>query len=244
MKRFYKDVGVKEEDGAFRVLLDGRTLKTQAKHTLELPSRALADGVAAEWAAQGEDIDPPNMFLTRLVFAAIDGARVDRKRVADHALSFGRTDLLAYRAEHPDELVIRQAHSWDPLLAWAAERYGARLNVANGITFTEQPAESIAALERAIAEMDEYRLGALHTAATITGSLVLALALVNGRLDAKDAFAAATLDEAFQSEKWGADEEAQQRLTRLSAELSATERFLELLSLSPSGGEGRGEGAS
>lgn len=229
MKRFYKDVTIKEEGGAFRVLLDGRTLKTQAKHTLELPSRALADAVVQEWAAQGEDIDPPNMFLTRLVFASIDGARADRKRVADHALSFGRTDLLAYRAEHPDELVIRQAHRWDPLLAWAAQRYGAKLNVANGITFTEQPPESLSAFARVIAEMDDYRLGALHTAATITGSLVLALALVDGHLTAEEAFTAATLDEAFQSEKWGTDEEAHARLTRLSAELSAAERFLKLL---------------
>lgn len=238
MKRFYKDVSVKEEGGAYRVLLDGRTLKTQAKATLELPTRALAEAVAREWAAQGEDIDPPNMFLTRLAFASIDGARADRKRVADHALSFGRTDLLSYRAEHPDELVVRQAHAWDPLLAWAEERYGARLNIAAGITFTEQPAESLAVLERAIATMDDYRLGALHTAATITGSLVLALALVEGRLTAGNAFAAATLDEAFQSERWGADEEAEARLKRLSAELSATERFLQLLSLSPEGGEG------
>jgi chaperone required for assembly of F1-ATPase len=107
-----------------------------------------------------------------------------------------------------------------------------------GITFTEQPAESLAVLERVIAELDDYRLGALHTAATITGSLVLALALVEGRLTAGNAFAAATLDEAFQSERWGADEEAQARLKRLSAELSATERFLQLLSLSPEGGEG------
>jgi chaperone required for assembly of F1-ATPase len=229
MKRFYKDVSVKEEGGAFRVLLDGRTLKTQARHTLELPSRALADAVAQEWAAQGEDIDPPNMFLTRLVFASIDGARADRKRVADHALSFGRTDLLAYRAEHPDELVIRQAHTWDPLLAWATQRYGAKLNVANGITFTEQPPESLSAFARIIAGMDDYRLGALHTAATITGSLVLALALVDGHLTPEEAFTAATLDEAFQSEKWGTDEEAQARLTRLSAELSAAERFLKLL---------------
>ncbi|HEY8949134.1 MAG TPA: ATP12 family protein [Rhizomicrobium sp.] len=229
MKRFYNDVTVKEEGGAFRVLLDGRTLKTQARHMLELPSRALADAVAQEWAEQGEDIDPPNMFLTRLVFAAIDGARADRKRVADHALSFGRTDLLSYRAEHPDELVIRQARTWDPLLAWAAERYGAKLDVANGITFIEQPAQSLAALEDAIAGMNEYRLGALHTAATITGSLVLALALVDGRLNAKEAFSAATLDETFQSEKWGTDEEARVRLTHLSAELSAAERFLSLL---------------
>jgi chaperone required for assembly of F1-ATPase len=229
MKRFYKDVSVKEEGGAYRVLLDGRTLKTQAKATLELPTRALAEAVAQEWAAQGEDIDPPNMFLTRLAFASIDGARADRQRVADHALSFGRTDLLSYRAEHPDELVVRQAHTWDPLLAWAAERYGARLNIATGIAFTEQPAESLAVLERAVAELDDYRLGALHTATTITGSLVLALALVEGRLTAGNAFAAATLDEAFQSERWGADEEAQVRLARLSKELAAAEEFLRLL---------------
>jgi chaperone required for assembly of F1-ATPase len=124
---------------------------------------------------------------------------------------------------------VRQAHTWDPLLAWAAERYGARLNIATGIAFTEQPAESLAVLERAVAELDDYRLGALHTATTITGSLVLALALVEGRLTAGNAFAAATLDEAFQSERWGADEEAQVRLARLSKELAAAEEFLRLL---------------
>ncbi|MBS0277184.1 MAG: ATPase [Proteobacteria bacterium] len=244
MKRFYKDVSVKEEGGAWRILLDGRMLKTQARNTVELPNKPLAEAVAQEWRQQGEEIDPPNMFLTRLTFAAIDGARAERERVAGHAFSYGKTDLLAYRAEHPDELVVRQTRTWDPLLEWAAKHHGAKLNVASGITFTEQPPESLAALERAIAANDEFTLAALHTAATITGSLVLALALVARQITAKEAFAAATLDEAFQSEKWGTDAEAEARLKRLSAELSATERFLQLISLSPAGGEGRGEGAS
>lgn len=229
MKRFYKDVSVREEGGAWRVLLDGRTLKTQGKAAVELPNRALAEAVADEWRAQGEEIDPPNMFLTRLTFAAIDGAKADRKRVADHALSFGRTDLLSYRAKHPDDLVARQAKMWDPLLDWTAEHFGGRLNVASGITFIEQPAEALAALAEAIEAHDDFRLAALHDAASITGSLVLALALIERRLDAEQAFAAATLDEAFQSEKWGVDTEAEARLKRLAAELSGAERFLSLL---------------
>jgi len=230
MKRFYKDVSIVEENAAWRVLLDGRTLKTKARNTVELPNQALAEAVAQEWRDQGEEIDPPNMFLTRLTFAAIDGARAERERVAGHALSYGKTDLLAYRAEHPDELVVQQARTWDPLLEWAAKRHGAKLNVATGIAFTEQPPESLDALERAIAAGDEFNLAALHTAATITGSLVLALALVDRHVTAQEAFAAATLDEAFQSEKWGTDAEAEERLKRLSAELAATERFLSLLS--------------
>lgn len=229
MKRFYKDVSVAEEGGAHRVLLDGRILKTQSKSVVALPSASLAEAVAEEWRAQGESIDPPTMFLTRLTFAAIDGVQADRRKVADHALSFGRTDLLCYRAEYPDELVARQARVWNPLLDWAGKRFGAKLKLANGIGFKEQSPESILALERAIAETDDFKLAALHTAAMITGSLVLALAVAEGHLNAERAFAAATLDETFQSEKWGTDEEAQARLERLSAELSAAERFLKLL---------------
>jgi len=229
MKRFYKDVSVAEEGGAFRVLLDGRTLKTQAKATLELPTRALAEAVAQEWRDVGEDIDPARMPLTRLSFAGIDGVKADRARVAEHALSFGRTDLLSYRADAPQELAVRQAAAWDPLLDWAAERFGARLNVTAGITHVEQPAQALAALQKAIDAQSDFSLGALHTATTVTGSLILALALIERRLTAEEAFAAATIDEMFQAEKWGMDHEAEQRLKRHAAELSAAERFLMLL---------------
>lgn len=230
MKRFYKDVSVREEGGAWRVLLDGRTLKTQARNTVELPNKELAEAIAQEWRAQGENIDPPSMHLTRLAFGAIDGVKADRAKVADHALSFGRTDLLSYRADTPQELVARQATAWDPLLDWAAERHGAKLSVTSGIGHVAQEDEAIAAFEQAIAARDDYALAALHAATTLTGSLVLALALADRRLDAAEAFAAATVDESFQAEKWGLDFEAEQRLKRHSDELAAAERFLRLLS--------------
>ena len=229
MKRFYKDVSVAEDGGAFRVLLDGRTLKTQAKATLELPTRALAEAVAQEWREVGEDIDPTLMPLTRLSFAGIDGVKADRARVAEHALAFGRTDLLSYRAEAPRELVARQATAWDPLLDWATERFGAKLNITAGIMHVEQPAQALAAFRKAIDAHDDFALGALHTATTVTGSLVLALALADRRLTAAEAFAAATIDETFQAEKWGMDHEAEQRLKRHAAELSGAEIFLRLL---------------
>lgn len=229
MKRFYKDVSVAEEGGAFRVLLDGRTLKTQAKATLELPTRALAEAVAQEWREVGEEIDPTLMPLTRLSFAAIDGVKADRTKVAAHALSFGGTDLLSYRADTPQELAARQAAAWDALLDWAAERYGAKLNTTSGITHVEQSEEALAALQNAIAAQGDFALAVLHSATTITGSLILALALIERRLTAEEAFATATIDETFQAEKWGMDHEAEQRLKRHAAELSGAEIFLRLL---------------
>jgi len=229
MKRFYKDVSVAAEGGAYRVLLDSRTLKTQAKATLALPTRALAEAVAEEWRAQVENIDPTAMHLTRLSFGAIDGVKVDRAKVANHALSFGGSDLLSYRADAPQELATRQTASWDPLLDWAAERHGARLNVTSGVGHIVQPAEALAALERAVAAQDDFALSAFHAATMITGSLVLALALADRRITADEAFAAATIDETFQAEKWGLDSEAEQRLKRHAEELAGAERFLSLL---------------
>ena len=229
MKRFYKDVSVAEEGSAWRVLLDGRAIKSKAGHALEVPTRALAEAIAEEWRAQGETVAPQDMHLTRLAFAVLDGVRAERHRVAEHALSYGRTDLVSYRAEQPQELIERQARAWDPLLDWSAERFGAHLSVAHGITHVAQSEDAVAALERAIAAHEDFALAALHSAATITGSLILALALSEQRLDAEQAFAAATVDEAYQAEKWGRDAEAEARLKRLAAELSAAERFLKLL---------------
>lgn len=229
MKRFYKDVSVAEEGGAFHVLLDGRTVKTQAKATLALPVRALAEAIAEEWRAQGENIDPLSMHLTRLSFGAIDGVKVDRAKVANHALSFGGTDLLSYRADTPQELAARQAAAWDPLLDWAAERHGARLKVTSGVGHIAQPSEALAALERAVAAQDDFALSALHAATMLTGSLVLALAMADRRIAADQAFAAATIDETYQAEKWGMDSEAEKRLKRHAEELSAAEHFLRLL---------------
>ncbi|HUJ03168.1 MAG TPA: ATP12 family protein [Rhizomicrobium sp.] len=226
MKRFYKDVGVAEEGGAFRVLLDGKPVKSPGRHVLAVPTRALADAIAAEWRAQSESVDPKSMPLTGLAMAATDSQPAER---TEQALAYAKSDLLCYRAGEPAELAARQAAIWDPLLDWAATRFGARLAVATGIVFVDQPPEALVALEKAVRGRAPFELAALHAAAAIMGSLVLALALADGRLTAADAFAASRIDEGFQAEKWGTDAEAEARAARLAHELGAVARFLAAL---------------
>jgi chaperone required for assembly of F1-ATPase len=221
MKRFYKDVSVGEEGGAFRVLLDGKPAKS-----LVLPTRSLAEAIAEEWRGQGETVELAEMFVTRLATA---GADANRGHIAEQILSFGKSDLLCYRAEAPRELTVRQAEIWNPLLDWAHAKYGARFTVSTGIVFVEQPADTLLALEKAVWDRDDFALAALHAASAITGSLVLALALAERRLTAEQAFAASRLDEQFQAEKWGLDAEAEARAARLAGELAAAERFLRSL---------------
>lgn len=229
IKRFYKDVSVAEEGGGFAVLLDGKLLKTPSRSAYALPSRMLADAIAAEWRAQGKEIDPAAMPLTRLVNTAIERVPVHRAPVAEEALALGKSDLLCYRADTPQSLIARQAEHWDPLLDWLFGRYGARLAVGQGIAFVDQSAEALLALEEAVWKLDDFRLTGLSAAASILGSLVLGLALAEGRLDAAEAFRLATLDEVFQAEQWGKDAEAEARQERLKGELTGIERFLRLL---------------
>ena len=230
MKRFYKGVAASASpDGGYTVLLDGKAVKTPKRALLSLPNLALAEAVAEEWRGQDETLDTQTMPLTRLAFAAIDVVTPERAEIAAQSLNYAQSDLLCYRAEDPPELTARQARSWDPLLDWAAETYGARLKVGSGIRHVPQPLEAIAELKQAIARYDEFELAALHTATTITGSLILALALAEEEVNTDEAFAAATLDETFQAEKWGRDAEAEQRRERLLSEFTATERFLRVL---------------
>ncbi|MBU6445594.1 MAG: ATPase [Alphaproteobacteria bacterium] len=228
-KRFYKNVSVGEREGGFVVLLDGKPLKTPSRSAYALPRRALAEAVAEEWRGQGEQIDPDTMPITRLANTAMERVPASRAPVAEQALALGRSDLLCYRADTAPELAARQAAAWDPLLDWLAERYGAKLRTGAGITFVEQPAAALAALRRTVEQLDDFALTGLSAAAAILGSLVLALALSEGRIDAAEAMRLATLDEVFQSERWGVDAEAQARLDRLGAELAAVERFLRLI---------------
>jgi len=230
MKRFYKNVEASAAaDGSYTVLLDGKVVKTPKRAMLSLPNLPLGEAVAEEWRAQGETLDTQSMPLTRLAFAAIDVVTPEREQIAQQILKYAHSDLLCYRAEEPPELVARQARVWDPLLDWAAETYGARLKLAVGIKHVSQPPDAIAELQQAIARYDEFELAALHTATTITGSLILALALAEEEISADEAFAAATLDETFQAEKWGRDAEADQRRQRLLSELTAADHFLRLL---------------
>ena len=226
--KFYKAVETGHEGGAFVVRLDGKPVKTPARTLLALPTRKLADAVAEEWRAQADVLDPMTMPLTRFAYAAIDVAPAHRARLVEETLAYGNSDLLCYRAEAPAALVARQNDAWNPLLDWADQRFGARLRTGTGIAFVEQSAESRQAFARAVEGRDDFALVALHGAASITGSLVLGLAVAEGRLTAAQAFALSILDETFQAEAWGRDAEAVARAERLGAELAAFERFLTL----------------
>jgi chaperone required for assembly of F1-ATPase len=229
VSRFYKTVAVAEYGDGFVVHLDGKPVKTPHRAVMALPSRALAEAVAGEWAAQQGKIDPKSMPLTQLANTATALLPDHRAKAAEQILAYGKSDLLCYRAEAPEELILRQAAQWDPLLDWADRNLGARLAVGQGIAFVEQPAASLLALEKAVWRYDAFGLVGLHAAATITGSLVLALALAEGRLTAAHALELAQLDETWQAEKWGQDAAAEARVAKLKTDLEAAERFLRLL---------------
>jgi len=229
MKRFYKSVSVGDGN---TVLLDARTLKTPRGGSLDLPTRALAEVIADEWRMQGDEIDPQSMPFTKLANTAIDGITPRCEEVIAEIIAFAKHDHLCYRTDAPAELVRRQSEAWDPLLNWVAERHGAPLLVAKGITSVAQPESSVAALRRAVEAFDPFALAALHVTASICGSLVLGLAVAGKRVSAEEAFALSQIDEQFQVEKWGLDSEAEARAKRLEQELVTAARFLKL-SLSP-----------
>jgi len=228
MKRFYKTAGIVPAAGGRGVALDGRLVKTPGKRDLVVPSAALAAAVAAEWDAQQGEIRWETMPLTRLAGAAVDGS-AQREAIVHQVAHYAGTDLVCYRASHPPALVARQHVVWQPLIDWAAERYGAPLMVTRGVIPAIQPAASLAAFAAAVAVHDDYALTALHAATAACGSLVIALALLEGRVDAGEAFAASQLDESFQIEAWGEDVEEAQRRAALAADIAAAARFVRLL---------------
>ncbi|MGO4717273.1 ATP12 family chaperone protein [Bradyrhizobium sp. 2TAF24] len=205
-KRFYTSAGVVAADGGHAVVLDGRTIRTPAKQPLVAPSQVIAAAIAAEWDAQQDVIDPSSMPLTRLANSVIDGVAPRAAEVADDIAKYFGTDALFYRADHPQALVARQAEHWDPVLFWAAEELGAHFILAEGIMHVRQPDAALAAARAALPQ-DAWRLGALHVVTTLTGSALLALALLRGRLDAEAVWTAAHVDEDWNIAQWGADEE-------------------------------------
>jgi len=227
MKRFYKNVTVDETPDGFRFLLDGKPVQTPARRPMLLPTRALAEAIAEEWRAQGDELIPEAMPLTRLVNTILDGVRAAREDVVAAILRFGENDLLSYRAEAPPELVARQ-RQWNDYLDWAAERHGARLTVTAGIGHVEHSPEALAMLRQAVSRRGDFDLAALHVLASITGSLVLGLAVLDERLEPQEAFALSRLDETYQAEKWGLDREAEQRAERLAAEMAHAARLVSL----------------
>jgi chaperone required for assembly of F1-ATPase len=219
MKRFYKEVSIAPADGGFAVLLDGRPVRTPARNALVLPSETLAQAIAQEWRGQSDEIVATTMPLLRLANTVIDGVAVNRDDVIGAILRFGENDLLCYRAHQPPELLVRQREGWDPMLDWAQQRFGAQIRIADGLNHVDQPPETLAALREALAAQDVWTLAGLHVIASITGSVVLALAVAEGRTTGAHAFHLSRIDETYQAEKWGADAEAVKRTANLAYEL-------------------------
>lgn len=209
LKRFWSDTSVIEVESGFAIHLDGRSVKTPAKAPFAVPTQEFAELVATEWDAQGEKVDPTTMPLTRLANSAIDNVTVNFTEVAEMLAEYGGSDLLCYRAESPEDLVARQAAAWDPLLHWARDEFGAPLNTGVGVMFVEQPEDSVAALAAEVHGLSPFQLAALHDLVTIPGSLVIGLAAARKHASCKALWDAARLDEAWQLEQWGADEEAE-----------------------------------
>lgn len=227
MKRFYREVAVRQAEGGIAVRLDGRPIKTPAKATLVLPTAALAEAVADEWRAQTGDIDPLAMPFTRLANTAIDRIAPRRAAVIEELVAYGGSDLVCYRVEHPADLAARQAAAWQPLLVWVAARHGARLETQFGIMHRQQPRAALQAFAGAVEPFSDMQLAAVHSATSATGSLVVALALAARHIDAEAAFATGQLDEAFQAERWGEDDEAAARRAELKSDLAAAADFLD-----------------
>lgn len=230
-KRFWKEASAIEADGGYAIALDGRPVRTPAKTPLVVPTRALAEAIAAEWQAQGETVDPATMPLTRTANSALDKVAPQRAAVAALIADYGGTDLLCYRAEEPAELVGRQAEVWDALLDWAEAEFGARLRIAEGVMPVAQSEAVLAALSEGVGALDPWQLAAFHDLVAITGSLVLGFAVARGRLDARAAWAAARIDEDWQAAQWGEDPGATALAAAKLAALSDAERFWGLVAL-------------
>jgi chaperone required for assembly of F1-ATPase len=224
-RRFYKNATVTPAEGGWGVLLDGKPLRSPAKRPFVLPTEALAAAIAEEWQAQGDKIDPHSMPLMQFAATAIDRVADDRDALIEEVAGYGHSDLICYRAEEPEALVRRQEERWQPLVAWVAERYDIALNVTTGIVAVEQPAHALATFRRVLGACDLYALTALAAVTGSAGSLVIALALAEGRLRPDEAADAALLDELYQAEQWGSDPEAEKRRASVRADLKAANRF-------------------
>ncbi|EAQ35887.1 Chaperone required for the assembly of F1-ATPase [Nitrobacter sp. Nb-311A] len=206
-QRFYACASVKETPEGFAILLDDKPVRTPSRNVLAAPARAIAEAIAVEWDAQRDVINPMTMPLTRLANSVIDGVAGRVDVVVEDIAKYLETDLLFYRAGHPDGLVARESVHWDPVLLWAAEALEARFILSEGIVHVCQPDQAVAAARKALPS-DPWMVGALHVVTTLTGSALLAIALMRGRLDAGEVWAAAHVDEDWNSEQWGVDEEA------------------------------------
>lgn len=228
-RRPYETVVVVAGAEGHRVLLDDKPLKSPAGTVLVSPAPALAAAIAEEWRAQSALLDLGKAPLTRLLGTTLDRVPSRRAEIEAEIAGYAETELVCHRAEHPEALVRRQSEIWQPLLEWFARRHDAPLVITRGVLAVAQPPASLAAIRRAVARLDAFRLMGLSLAVGATGSLVIGCALAEGRLDAEAAFTAAELDASFQIEKWGEDADAAKRRAGLRADLALAARWRDLI---------------
>ena len=229
MKRFWKEVSVEAEGEVWGIRLDGRPVKTPARVPLAVPTSALAEAVAEEWRSVEGEIDPRAMPLTGLANAAIDRVAPDRLAFAQSLARYAEADLTCYRAEGPQGLIDRQEQQWGDLLVWARRRFDVDFATTAGLMHVTQPKATVEQLTHAVASLDAFHLAGLSPLVTISGSLVAALAVAEEAITPVRAWEAATVDERWQAEQWGADSEAEVALENRERDFLAAARFLELL---------------
>ena len=227
-KRFWKEATVAEVEGGFRVELDGRPVRTPAKTQVILPTKGLAEAIAAEWDAQEGEVDPSKMPFTRTANSALDKVATQQAEVADMLAEYGGTDLLCYRATSPQELISRQAAAWDPMLDWAEAELGARLAIGSGVMHVAQDQAALDILAARVHEMNNFKLASFHDLVGISGSLVLAFAAAFNQQEIDAIWALSRIDESWQEEQWGVDEEAAEQAAVKKSEFLHAKRFFDL----------------
>ena len=233
MKKFYKSAAAGTAPGGHVVRLDGKVIKTPLQNLLLLDSPALAEAIAQEWAAQGTEIQPLTMPLTRLANTMIDKARgPDRAAMNAEVLKYAGSDLICYFAAHPPALVRLHEEHWKPLLEWLKEKHGVALEAVSGIQYHPQPQAALDKLKRIVEGLAAADFTIVQSATASTGSLAIALALLEGKLSAAEAYEAACVDEIYQLKTWGADALAQKKLDALKTDLEEITRFRDLLKAS------------
>lgn len=225
LRRFWQAAEVIRKDDGFHVRLDGRPVRTPGKRVLSLPTEEMAEAIAEEWRAQEKMVDPRTMPWTRSANSALDKVSVQREEVIDHLVGYAETDLLSYRAEGPEELVARQIASWDPLLDWLKQRYDAALAVTSGVMPVPQEQEMISRLRQTMVPMSDFALTGFHDLVTLPGSFVIGLAAANELQPIEDLWSRSRIDEIFQAEEWGHDEEAEEVAERKRRDFLHAYRF-------------------
>ena len=227
-KKFYESVGVRERAGGYAIELDARSVRTPKRQALLVPTAQLAQQIANEWRAQGENIDPATMPLTKIANTAIDGVCGREGVIHDDIVRFIANDLVCYRADHPESLAARQAQAWDPVLHWVQDAYGARFRTVTGVMPVTQSVVDVAKAASALSNASAFALAPLHLMTTLTGSALLVIALHQQYLNVHEAWRAAHIDEDWQIEQWGVDSEAVARRDLRWGEMVSAAQFLTL----------------